>query len=187
MSGTAAARTFAAGPLYLRCLAWGLATGAATGGVLGVMTIWGVGEGRRNTVMPSPVDALSATAFGALLGAIVGALVSVVPSLVGGLLVAGLMGHLHPRPSSLDRVRSDLQTIFAAFAAVLTIALLLAIFAGGKGLSSVTSALPYILIGGATVALVLWRASTSIARAMLGARPAGRAGPAADAPRARAW
>lgn len=71
----------------------GLATGASTGAIFGVLTIWGVGAGRRNTATPSLVDALTGTAFGALLGPSS----AIIPSLVDGLLVTGLIGHLHPQ------------------------------------------------------------------------------------------
>jgi len=173
--------------LSLRFLVWGLATGAATGAVLGVITIFGLGSGRRDTVAPSPVEALSGTVFGALLGAVFGILVSVIPSAVGALLVTGLIGHLHPHPSSTVGVQRSLQRIFAAYAALLNAALLLAVFIGGKGLASLTSGLPYILVGDVCVALMLWRASASISRAMVGRGLIGEQRLATATPRARAW
>ena len=155
MSETAAARTVGAGTLYLRCVAWGLATGASTGAVFGLITIWGVGAGRRDTVMPSLIDALTGTAFGVLLGTVIGSVVSVIPSVVGGLFVTGLIGHLHPQPSSTTGVQRDLRRIFVVFVAALNTALLLAIFTRGNGLSSVTSIIPYIVAGDVSVALML--------------------------------
>jgi len=165
MSDTAAARTVGAGTLYLRCVAWGLATGASTGAAFGVITVWGLGAGRRNTATPSLMDALTGTAFGALLAAVIGTIVSIIPSLVGALLVTALIDHLHPQPAAMTEIQRDLRRIFTAFVAVLNTALLLAIFTRGNGLSSVTSTLPYILVGDVCVALMLWRASASISRA----------------------
>lgn len=175
------------GTLYLRCVAWGLATGASTGAVFGVITIWGVGSGRRDTVMPSLVDALTGTAFGALLGAVIGTMVSIIPSLVGGLLVTRLIDHLHPQPRAIVRLQRDLRRIFAVFGTVLNVALLLAIFTRGKGLSSVTSILPYILAGDVWIALMLWRASASISRRTVADNLKNEDVLAAAPPRARAW
>jgi hypothetical protein len=136
--------------------------------------------------VPSLWDALSGTAFVALLGAIIGTLVAIVPSVVGGLLVTGLIGHLHPRPSSAAGVQRDLRRIFAVYAGVLNAALLLAVFTLGKGLSSLMGALPYLLVGDACVALMLWGASASISRSMVGTRSKAEHPPAVEA-RPRAW
>jgi len=183
MSGTSTVRTFGAGTLYLRCLAWGLATGGFAGAVTGVMSIFGYTAGRKNTVTVSPVDALSGAAFGALLGGVIGLMVAVIPSAVGGLFVTGLIRHLHPQPSSRVRVQRDLQRIFAAFAALLNAALLLAIFTRGKGVSSLASSLPHLVVVDLCVALILWRASASISRALVG----GEHELPPPSPRARAW
>lgn len=173
------------GTLYLRCVAWGLATGASTGGLFGVITIWGVGAGRRDTVMPSLVDAFTGTAFGALLGALIGTMVSVIPSLVGGLVVTGLIGHGHPGPAAIQR---DLRRIFAVFVLVLNTALLLAIFTLGKGVSSLTSIVPYILVGDVWVTLMLRQASASIGRRTVADNLKSEQQVLADAsPKARAW
>jgi len=126
--------------------------------------------------MPPPVEALTATAFGALLGAV-----------IGGLLVTGLIGHLHPQPSSTTGVQDDLGRILAVFVAVVNTALLLTIFTRGKGVSSVVTSLPYILVGDVSVALMLWRASTSISRAMIRGTPKSEHVPANASPWPRAW
>ena len=187
MSLPVATRTRGARTLYVRCVAWGVATGASTGALFGVVTIWGVGAGRRNVATPSLGDVAAGTSFGALLGGVVGCVISVIPSLAGGLLVTGLIRRRHPEPSSVTGLQRDLGRIFAVCVTLLTAGLLLAIFTLGDGLSSVAAILPYILVGDGWVALLLWRASASIARATVASTATPEPVLAEASQRRRAW
>ena len=80
--------------LYLRWIAWGLATGAAVGGTAG--SVIGV------LVATSAGPALAA--IGVAAGTIYGALVAVVPTVLGGFVVVVVLLRRHPHPASFLRV-----------------------------------------------------------------------------------
>lgn len=153
MNGVSVGRPRAEGTagLYLRCVLWGIATGAAVGGVMGALV----------PVVADPTFLL----LGLVAGVVIGALVAVLPSLVGAAVVTAVVRARHPHPASEDDVRRDVGTLCCAVVGTLDALLLVAIFLGGGGFSSVLSSLPYVAAGTASAALVLWPARTSIARA----------------------
>ena len=145
--------------VFLRCLRWGVATGAATGGVIGAMVLLvpGLSDGDgRSLVGLTPV--------GALYGAVIGGIVSLIPTLVGASVVAGLIGPRHPHPSSEEAVKSDLTVIFRAVVGVLDAAVLIAFFASNPDLASLAYTLTFMVAGNACVVLMLCRARGSIGR-----------------------
>ena len=151
----------ASGPVrvFLRCLRWGVATGAATGGVVGalVLLVPGLVDGdERSLVGLTPV--------GAIYGAVIGAIVSLIPTLVGASVVAGLIGSRHPHSSSENAVKGDLTAIFRAVVGLLNAAVLIAFFASGPDLASVAYTLTFMVAGNACVVLMLCRARGSIGR-----------------------
>ncbi len=83
-------------------------------------------------------------------------------------------------------MRRDLRRIVGAFVAVLDIGLLLAIFSGGKGFSSVADSLLFIVAGNVSVALMMWPTTGSLSRALLRSRRPRHDELTAAAPRPRA-
>ena len=154
-----------AGSLYLRCLAWGLATGAVSGGgpalVIGIVIAAGGGA----EAVPLALLALAA-------GVVYGTVVAVLPTVLGGLAVVVVLARRHPRPADLDAVHRDLGVVFAAVVAVLD-AIVVAAWLLLGGLDTVAGVVVVVLIVDAVVALMLKFARTSIARAWVegGARP----------------
>ena len=61
--------------VFLRCLRWGVATGAATGGVIGVLVVAVSG-------LRSGASLLGLIPIAVLYGTVIGALVSVIPSVL---------------------------------------------------------------------------------------------------------
>ena len=139
--------------LYLRCVLWGLGTGAVVGSVTGALI--------------SALSDLRFLVLGLLGGALIGAMVAVVPSLLGAAVVAAVLRTRQPHPASEDDLRRDLGTLFAAIVGTLDALLLGAIFLWGDGFSSLARSLPYVAAGTAAAAVVLWPARTSIARTWL--------------------
>ncbi len=146
--------------VFLRCLGWGVATGAATGAVIGVLVVALAGLGNGASL-------LGLAPIGVLYGTIIGALVSVIPSVLGGLVVTGLIWWRHPQPSSGEALQGDLSGIFRAVVILLDAALLMAVIAGGAGLSSMAISLPFVVAGNACVVMMLCRARESIGRSWL--------------------
>jgi hypothetical protein len=146
--------------LYLRCLAWGIATGAGAGALTGavMLSISGLGDG-------SVASLLGLSLGGAFYGILFGTLVAVIPSALGAGVVTAVIAWRHP--SSPEAVQRDLSAIFVAVVGVLDAVLLVALFFGGKGLSSVVRSVPLIVVANAGVALMLWWARASIARGWL--------------------
>ncbi len=147
--------------LFLRCLRWGIATGAATGAAFGgLLTLIGSFD-------TEPAPALGLTLAGAVAGCVAGAIVALLPTLFGALLITAVLGRRHPSPAAEADVERDLTGVFAAVVAVLDVILLLALLAGGDGLTSAAIALPLILAGNAFVVLILRRARMSISQLWL--------------------
>ncbi len=136
--------------LFLRCLRWGVATGAVTGAVLGAMLM----------VVPWQPDLLF---VGLFFGAIFGSVISLVPTLITTLFVMDLLRQRHPHPSSDDDVRTDLTSVFRVVVAALDVIAVVALVAFRAG-SSVIVGIPFLLVANACVALMLGRARGSISR-----------------------
>ena len=150
--------------LYLRCLAWGLATGAAVGAGMGLAI------GTLLAVRTGPAFAALALAAGTVYGTIV----AIVPTVVGSLVVVVVLIRRHPHPASYDGVHRDLSVVFAAVVAALDLAVLVYWLTLGGSLSEMLAALAALLLVDAAVAAMLKPAHTSIARAWLeGSRTAG--------------
>ena len=144
--------------LFLRCLRWGIATGAATGAAFGALVTL---VGSFNT---EPAPALGLTLAGAVAGCVTGAVVALLPTVVGAVLITAVLGRRHPNPAAEADVERDLTGVFGAVVAVLDVILLLALLAGGDGLTSAAIAVPFIVVGNAFVVLMLGRARMSISR-----------------------
>lgn len=144
--------------LFLRCLRWGIATGAVTGAVFGgVVSL--IGSFSRD---PGPALGLMFTSIG--IGGLLGAIVALLPTVIGALLITAVLGRRHPHPASEASVHSDLTAVFVVVVAVLDLILLVALVVSGGGLSSAAIALPLIVVGNACVVLMLRRARTSISQ-----------------------
>ncbi len=146
--------------VYLRSVGWGIATGAVSGALTGAVigAISNLGDGS--------VGSRFGLAFGgAFYGVIFGTLVSILPSLVGGGVVAGVIAWRHP--TSPEAVQRDLGEIFVTVVAVINAVLLVAVYAGGNGISSVARSLLLFVPANLGVALMLWRARASIGRGWL--------------------
>jgi hypothetical protein len=147
--------------LFVRCLRWGFATGAATGAVFAA-SLPVIGSLRGDPGLP-----LGLMFGSAIYGAIIGAIVALIPTLIGAVFITDLLRQRHPHPASEASVQSDLTGVFAVVVAVLDVILLVALFVSGQALSSAAIALPLIVLGNACVVLMLWRARTSISRLWL--------------------
>lgn len=162
--GTAIAATLSdwgpsAARMFLWCLLWGFATGMTTGALTGLLVALFAGG------FGGAAAAASWALVGVLIGGIVGTVVSIVPSVLGGLVVTGVIRRRHPQPASSNAVDSDLRRLFQLVLVVLDLALLLAVFARGDGLSSLVDAFPVIAAGNACVVLMMCRARGPIGRA----------------------
>lgn len=133
---------------------WGLVTGAVAGSATAAaMGLYG----------PNLAFALAAVPYGLVTGLIV----SLVPTAIASSLVTALLRRRHPHPASAGAVERDLVALFCIIVFVLDVVFLAAVFALGDGFRSVGGSLPLLAVANATVAAVLWRARTSIARAWL--------------------
>lgn len=144
-----------AASLYLRCLGWGVATGAAVGGGVGTVIGLLAGVSGRDPGLVG-IDALAGLVFGIL--------IALVPALLGGIAVVVVLGWRQPRPASFEAVRRDLTVIFAAVVGLLNLVVLTwwAALGGGNTVPVVTAVLVFLDAG---MALMLKPARTSIARA----------------------
>ena len=142
--------------LYLLCLSWGLATGAAVAGVTAAALGGGLG--------PSPNQGfdLAEVLRSGSLGAAMGIVVAIVPTVIGSVFVISLAWR--PTDSwSPQTVRHDLNVVLAFVVTILdgcTLALM--IFLDGPLLEL----LPLLLLGNGAALAVLWLARASIGRAL---------------------
>jgi hypothetical protein len=144
--------------LFVRCLRWGLATGAATGALFGgVVSLIGAFTG-------DPGAALGLTLVGVVIGGVAGAIVAILPTLIGGVLVMTVLRQRHPHPASEASIERDLTGVFAVVVATLDVILLVALLASGADFSSAVTSLLLLMTGNACVVLMLWRARRSISR-----------------------
>jgi hypothetical protein len=144
--------------LFLRCLRWGITTGAVTGAVVGAaIGAPGVQGG---------ID-LGLALAGALTGAVIGPIVAVVPSVPCALLVSVVLERRHLDDACREAVERDLNVMLAAVVGLLDAALLLAMFLAGDGLSTLARAMPVVLLANACAGVTLWRARASITRLVL--------------------
>ena len=147
--------------LFVRCLRWGLATGAATGAVFGGVT------SLIGTFTSDPGAALGLTLIAVVIGGVAGALVALLPTLIAGLLVTTVLRQRHPHPVSATSVERDLTGVSAAVVAVLDVILLVGVLASGADFASTVISLLLLVLGNACVVLMLWRARRSISRLWL--------------------
>ena len=147
-----------AGWLYVRCLGWGLGTGAAVGGGFGLLL------GLLAGIPYGSVEIVGLAAFG---GLFYGAVVAVVPTVLGGIAVVVVLCLRHPAPASYEAVVHDLTVAFAAVVVVLDLVVLVwwAALGGLATLHVVVAVLA--AVDGATV-LMLKPARASIARGWSG-------------------
>ncbi len=143
-----------AAKLYRRCMRWGLVTGA----VAGSATAAAIGLYGGDLAF-----ALGTAPYGLVTGLIV----SLVPTAIASSLVTALLRRRHRHPASAEAVERDLAALFCIIVFVLDVAFLVAVFTLGDGFRSVVGSLPLLAVANATVAAVLWRARTSVARAWL--------------------
>lgn len=147
--------------LLLRCLRWGFATGAVTGAVFGAsLPIIGSLRGDPG----SPVGWILG---GAVYGAFFGAIVALIPTLIGAVFITDLLRQRHPRPTSEESMRSDLDEVFTVVVGVLDVIIVVALVATEPGFASLAIALPLIVVGNASVIGMLWLARRSISRLWL--------------------
>lgn len=144
--------------LFLRCLRWGITTGAVTGAVVGAAIGAPAVRGGLS---------LGLALGGAFYGLIIGALVAIVPSVPGGLVVSLVLERRHRDGASREAVERDLNLMLSGVVGVLDAALLVAMFLGGNGLSTLLRSMPLVLLANACVAGMLWRARASITRLVL--------------------
>jgi hypothetical protein len=156
--------------LLLRCVRWGLATGAVTGALFGAcLPLIGSIGGDPGPVFPFMVG-------GFVYGAIIGAVVAVIPTMIGAVFIRDLLMQRHPEPTSEESMRRDLTAAFGVVVGVLDVillAVLVAVMAGGTGLSSAAVSFAALLAGNGCVAVMLWRARASISRLWMEVAPTG--------------
>jgi hypothetical protein len=143
--------------IYLRCLRWGLATGAVSGAAIGALLV--LASAHRGTRW-TPADVL----LDGLTGGVVGAIVALIPTLIGAAFVTDLLTRRHPDRCSPADVRGDLTGVFRAVAAVLDVIVVVIVIASRAGLSGAAVAGGFIIAGNVCVALMLHRAGGSITR-----------------------
>lgn len=147
--------------LFLRCIAWGLATGAAVGGIAGFVI------GALVATSTGPAMA----AFGLFAGIFYGALVAVVPTVLGGLVVVVVLLRRHPHPASFLGVQRDLGVVFASVVVALDLVVLAWWIALGGLTSQVLVLLVALLLIDTAAAAVLTPARSSIAQAWSSGEP----------------
>ncbi len=137
--------------LYRRCVRWGLVTGAVAGSATGV------------AIGLHGLDLDLALGL-AVWGFVTGLVFSVVPTVIASSLVTAVVRHRHPHPASAEAVERDLGALFCIIVLVLDVMFLVGVFVHGDGFRTVAPSLPVLAVANVTVAAVLWRARTSIAR-----------------------
>lgn len=159
--------------LFLRCVLWGLATGAAAGALVGALI--GVAFATDNGLWVvdtlSGVDIDGAAALVAIttaLGVVYGAVFAIVPAVVGGLVVTEVTRRRHPQPASPPAVRRDLGLMILAVV-ILTNAVFIPIFVTGDENTPIGAYLAGMLAANVAGGPVLWWARSSITRAWAGA------------------
>lgn len=144
--------------LYLRCLGWGLATGAVVGGGLG--SFIGLLAGATG-------GGLFLAGIAALAGLVYGIAAAAIPTVLGGIAVVVVLGWRHPQPASYDAVRRDLTVVFAAVVGLLDL-VVLALWAALGGWATLLVVVAVMVVINAATGLMLKPARTSIARAWAG-------------------
>lgn len=159
--------------LLLRCVLWGLATGAAAGAVVGALI--GValatdnGLGLIETFSGWDIDgAPGFVGFTAAIGAAYGAVFAIVPAVVGGLVVTEVTRRRHPQPASPPEVRRDLGIMFASVALLMNAIFFPAIFVTADEYAPIGAYLVGLLAANLAGAPVLWWARSSITKSWTG-------------------
>lgn len=151
--------------VYLRCLRWGLLTGAVAGSGTAVIAAFaGDLEGLERRRISSR---LWQAVLAPLYGAPAGMLFALLPTLIGGLIILSMLWASHPQPASPEAVYRDLRVGVYGFAALVAALPLFAVLLAG-GASWLADSFVYLLVIAACSAVVLWRAPRSIASAWAG-------------------
>lgn len=144
--------------LYVRCLGWGLATGAVVGGGFGLIIGLLAGATGGGVYLMS---------IAVLAGLVYGIAAAAVPTMLGGVAVVVVLGWRHPCPAFQEAVRRDLTVVFGAVVGLLDLVVLVCWAALGGWATLHVVAAVLVAIDAATV-LMLRPARTSIARAWSG-------------------
>lgn len=147
-----------AASLYVRCLGWGLATGAVVGGGLG--TVIGLLAGATGSD-------LFVVGVAVLAGLVYGIATAAVPTVLGGIAVVVVLEWRHPQPASFEAVHRDLTVLFAAVIGLLDL-VVLAWWAALGGWTTLHVVVLVMAVVNAATALMLTPARASIARAWVG-------------------
>jgi hypothetical protein len=143
--------------IYLRCLRWGLATGAVTGAVTGALLVFASAVRGARWI---PDDVL----FDGVSGAVVGTIVAVIPTLIGAMFVTDLLTRRPPERCAPEDVRRDLTGVFRAVAAVLDVIVVMVLIASRADVAAIAVAVPFVVAGNICAGLMLHRAGNSITR-----------------------
>lgn len=158
--------------LFLRCVLWGLATGAVAGAVVGALIgaafATDQGLGLVNTFPGVDIDGTAAlVVIASAIGFVYGAVFAAVPSVVGGLVVAEVTRRRHPQPASPPAVRHDLGLMFIAVV-IVTNVVFIPIFVINDENGAIAPYLLGLLAANLAGAPVLWRARSSITKSWAG-------------------
>ncbi|MGH9224093.1 MAG: hypothetical protein ACRD2W_10015 [Acidimicrobiales bacterium] len=143
--------------LFVRCVLWGVATGAAAGGIIGFfLSLLAVGIG--------PLFLL----IGPLAGVIYGAGVALLPAVTAASAITVVIRRRHAHPASPDAVRRDVGIVFAVGLGIVDLGVLIAVVVSYKAAAAGGAALLVLAVVNLSMAPLLARARTSIARAWTG-------------------
>ena len=147
-----------AASLYVRCLGWGLATGAVVGGGLG--SVIGLLAGATGSD-------LYLVGIAVVAGLVYGIAVAAVPTVLGGIAVVVVLGWRHPQPASFEAVRRDLTVLFASVVGLLDL-VVLAWWSALGGWATLHVVVAVLAVVDAATVPMLKPARTSIARSWAG-------------------
>jgi hypothetical protein len=150
--------------LYLRCVRWGLSTGAVAGAGTAAVVGFLAGDDLGDGTFGARVGLAPASA---LYGIVIGAVVAIVPTAIGGAVVVAIMASRDPGPASEEAARRDLSLLFLAVIGILDVAAV-ALLASLDGWDAILLEGPLVIVGTACVAGMLWRARSSIIRGWAG-------------------
>jgi hypothetical protein len=158
--------------LFLRCVLWGLATGAAggatVGALIGVAFATDNGLGLVDTLSGVEIDGAAAlVVITTAIGAAYGAVFAILPSVLGGLAVTQVTRRRHPQPASPPAVRHDLGLMILAVA-ILTNAVFIPIIVTGDENGAIGAYFVGLLVANVSGAPVLWWARSSITKMWAG-------------------
>jgi hypothetical protein len=155
--------------LFLRCVLWGVATGAAVGGSTGALLGAAIDRSYGGVDFITDLASAEFVLIATLLGVVYGAVLAVVPAAVGGLAVTEVTRRRHPQPASPEAVRRDLGLMFVAVAILVNAAFFPALFVTADENAPTGEYLVALLAGNLSGGPVLWWARSSITKAWAGA------------------